>query len=439
MFFPRGGSSHVARALARELPEHGCEVTLLSGSLGGGGVGDATRFYAGLDIIAVDFTAGDAPMHPSFEDRPGAPDAVFASLDDVTYERHVDAWARALAAAGAREADVLHLHHLPPVHEAARRVAPDVPIVGHLHGTELLMLEKITDGAPAGWRHADAWAAHLRRWAARCERLLVLSPSQVQRAVALLDVDPQRFVVAPNGLDPERFTPRVVDRAAHWHEHLVTAPQGWRPGSGPGSVGYRGDEVGALADATVLLSVGRFTEVKRTPLLIRAFAGARERFSDPAALVVVGGHPGEWEGEHPYATIQATGARDVFLAGWHDHDAMPAFFAAADAVVLASVCEQFGLVLVEGMACGLPAIAVDRFGPAEIVVGGETGWLVEPDDELSLADALVAAVNDRGERRRRGERAREDVLGRFSWPALAEQLADVLEDAAGRGAGIALS
>ena len=53
------------------------------------------------------------------------------------------AWARALQSAGAAHADVLHLHHLTPLYEAAARVAPGVPIVGHLHGTELLMLEAI--------------------------------------------------------------------------------------------------------------------------------------------------------------------------------------------------------------------------------------------------------------------------------------------------------
>src|SRR5690349_3671824 len=74
MFFPRGGSAQVARALAEELPAHGWDVTILSGSLGRGGVGDADRFYAGLDVHAVDFTPGDAPMHPPSEDRPGAPD-----------------------------------------------------------------------------------------------------------------------------------------------------------------------------------------------------------------------------------------------------------------------------------------------------------------------------------------------------------------------------
>ena len=67
--------------------------------------------------------------------------------------------------------------------------------------------------------------------------------------------------------------------------------------------------------------------------------------------------------------------------------------------------EQFGSVLVEGMACGLPAIAVDRFGPADIVDDGGTGWLVEPDDEAALAGALADALDDPDERRRRGRRA----------------------------------
>src|SRR6185295_19849807 len=126
-------------------------------SIGGGGLSDAERFYAGLDVRAVDFTAGDAPMHPSYEDRPDAPDRVFAAVDDDEYERHVAAWAAALEAAGAAEHHVLHLHHLTPVHEAAARVAPDVPVVAHLHGTELLMLERIADGPPANWDHAEAW------------------------------------------------------------------------------------------------------------------------------------------------------------------------------------------------------------------------------------------------------------------------------------------
>jgi glycosyltransferase involved in cell wall biosynthesis len=426
MFFPRGGSAHVARALARELPAHGCDVTVVSGSLSDRDVGDADRFYAGVAVQAVDFTRGDAPMQPSYEDRPDAPDHVFAALDDAAYEAHVAAWSEALDEAGAAEADVLHLHHLTPIHEAAARVAPGVPVVGHLHGTELLMLEHIADGPPPGWTHADAWVRRMRRWAEGCERILLLSHSQLERAQRLLHLDPARYVVAPNGFDPERFAPRAVDRAAFWQRVLADDPRGWRPGGEEGSVTYSAEQAAAVAEAPVLLSVSRFTEVKRLGLLVRAFGRVRT----PASLVIVGGYPGEWEGEHPYDAIRATGARNVHLAGWHDHDALADFFAAADAVVLASVREQFGSVLVEGMACGLPAIAVNRLGPADIVTPGQTGWLVPPDDEAALTDALADAIARPEERLRRGAAAREDVLERFAWPALADRLADLFAEVA---------
>jgi glycosyltransferase involved in cell wall biosynthesis len=430
MFFPRGGSAHVARALAENLPAHGWEVTILSGSIGGGGLSDAARFYAGLDVHAVDFSAGDAPMHPSYEDRPDAPDRVFAAVADDEYERHVVAWSAALEEVGAAEFDVLHLHHLTPLHEAAARVAPDVPVVAHLHGTELLMLERIAGGPPPSWAHADAWAERMRRWADRAERLLLLSPSQLERVETLLGIDAGRCVVCPNGFDPDRFAPREIDRSAHWHRHLVEAPKGWRPGEDEGSLRYSQDEIAALAQGPVLLSVGRFTEVKRLPLLIRAFARAQDETDTHASLVLLGGHPGEWEGEHPSDAIRASGARGIFLAGWHEHDTLPDFLNASDATVLASVREQFGLVLVEGMACAKPAIAVDAFGPAEIVEDGRTGWLVPPGDEAALAHALVACIDDPAERERRGNAARETALDRWSWPALAERLAGVLDEAA---------
>jgi glycosyltransferase involved in cell wall biosynthesis len=435
-FFPRGGSAHVARNLACALGEAGWDVTVLSGSITREDEpGDAREFYRGLDVRPQDFTRAleapdpmraDPPMHPSYEDRPGAPDRIFASLDDDEYERQVTAWCRALQSVDAANADVLHLHHLTPIHEAAARVAPGVPIVGHLHGTELLMLEAI-DAHPRRWAHAGAWAARMRAWAAGCERIIVLSKTQQVRVAQMLGVGEECCVLVPNGFDPRAFQPRQVERRAHWRHHLVDEPHGWAPGGRPGSVRYAEGDLEAFADeqgpTPVLLYVGRFTEVKRLPLLIEAYANARPGFVRRAPLVLVGGFPGEWEGEHPLETIRRTGAKDVFLAGWHGHDELPAFLSASDVVVLPSVREQFGQVLVEGMACGLPAIAVDAWGPADIVTHGETGWLVEPDDDVSLANALVHAVNCPNERARRGARATAEARERYAWPALAEDVA----------------
>lgn len=441
-FFPRGGSAHVARNLACALPRAGWGVTILSGSVTQPGhPGDARDFYRGLDVRPLDMSRAlrapdpmlaDPPMHPSYEERPGAPDQVFASLDDERFEHQVLAWCRALQSVGAANADVLHLHHLTPMHEAAERVAPTVPVIGHLHGTELLMLEAIAED-PHRWEHGPAWAERMRRWAQRCEKIILLTESQAERAEALLGVDPDRWVRVPNGFDPEIFVPRDEDHLAHWRHYLVDEPKGWGPGEEPGSVAYTEADLEAFGpshDGTpVLLYVGRFTEVKRIPLLIEAYERARPGFCTRAPLVLLGGFPGEWEGEHPLEAIRRTGARDVFLAGWHGHDELPSFLTASDVVVLPSVREQFGQVIVEGMACGLPAIAVDAFGPAEIVEHGVTGWLVEPDDVVSLANALVEAVNRPLERRRRGRLASEDAHERFAWPALAEEVAAIYDSA----------
>src|SRR3954468_11673705 len=114
IFFPRGGSSHVAQNLAAALPGAGWRPPILSGSLSlPGRPGDARAFYRGLDVHTVDFTraleasdplAADPPFQPSYEDRENSPDLVFARLDEAAFERQVAAWARALAAAGAAEA-----------------------------------------------------------------------------------------------------------------------------------------------------------------------------------------------------------------------------------------------------------------------------------------------------------------------------------------------
>ena len=124
---------------------------------------------------------------------------------------------------------MLHLHHLTPIHEAALRVAPGVPIVGHLHGTELLMLEAIAADARR-WSHAGAWADRMRGWADACERVIVLSETQIARAEELLGLEPERCVLVPNGYDPAAFGPRHLDHEAHWRRHLVDEPRGWAPG-----------------------------------------------------------------------------------------------------------------------------------------------------------------------------------------------------------------
>jgi glycosyltransferase involved in cell wall biosynthesis len=418
-------------------------VTLVAGSRSDlYGHGDARPFYGDSNVHVVDFdpalgsddplayegSEGTAPMHPSFEDRPGAPDRIFAALDNDAYERQVRAWSRELAAAGAAAADVLHLHHLTPLNEAAARVAPDVPIVGQLHGTEMLMLEAIDLGA-SHWPHADAWAKRLRRWAQQCTRVIVAGGA-VERARDLLELDDDQILPLASGVDVHTFRPRHVDRTAVWRDVLVEHPGGWLPGEPAGSVAYEEEDLAPLFDGTVIAYVGRFTAVKRLPMLIEAFAEATARARTPAGLVLLGGHPGEWEGEHPAETITRVGARGVFLAGWNDHTRLSELLCASDLVALTSAREQFGLVLLEAMACERPVVATRSLGPTSIVDDPETGWLVDCDDRAALAGALAQAIDDPTERRLRGRAARTVVLERYTWNAICERLSSALEEIA---------
>jgi glycosyltransferase involved in cell wall biosynthesis len=435
-FFPRGGSAQVARALSRVLAELGWKVTLAAGSLGQAGEQThAPTFFSGIDLVTVDYSpgVGGVPFQPSYEDRLGAADRVFATVGDGVYERLVEVWADALERAGAARAELLHLHHLTPANEAALRAFPTVPVVGQLHGTELALLRAIEAGAPAGWPFAGRWRERMRGWAQACERLIV-PPGASAEIAHLLALPGEAMVELSSGVELDLFRRRPLkgkQRLGHWRRWLFEQPLGWDESGMPGSVAYQDRDLWPFEEAeAILVYVGRFTAVKRLPLLVRAHAQALTRLGRPLPLVLVGGSPGEWEGEHPLAVARALGNRQVFLAGWRPHDELPEALNAADLLVLPSVAEAFGLVLVEAMACGLPVIATDAHGPAQLVAAG-TGWLVPADDQNALADALVAAASDAQERKRRGNRAHQHSTS-YGWPLIATRIVDIYDQLASR-------
>ena len=293
-----------------------------------------------------------------------------------------------------------------------------------LHGTELGMLREIDAGA--AWPFAAEWAERMRRWAAGSRALLV-APGIADEAAERLAVPRERFVELPGGVDLELFDRRPVDRVAFWRRWLVAEPQGWDESGIPGTVRYAHADLEPIeAGRPLVLFVGRYTAVKRLPLLLRAHARVQGAVGDRVPLVLVGGHPGEFEGEHPLKLAHP----GVFLAGWHAHDDLADAINASDLVVLPSRHEAFGLVLAEAMACGVPVVATASQGPSRIVDDGETGWLVPVDDEDALTAALVEAVGDEAERRRRGGLARERARARYGEAAVARSVHETLARAA---------
>lgn len=452
IFFPRGGSAQVVRYLARALPGAGWRSRVVAGSLGDpGDPGHAASFFGeDVDLVPVPYDAAlrspepvraSPPMHPSFEDRPGAPDVIAAALDDAAAEHLAAEWARILGAPGVLDGvEVAHLHHLTPMHEALARLRPDLPLVTHLHGTELLMLDEIAAGAP--WPHAARWRERMGAWARRSDRLIASSRPSADDAERRLGVDRDRVVVVPNGVDPAVFDGSragPAERGALWRRWLSEEPRGWSPARPrPGGVRYAPAALAPLLDpeGVTVLFVGRFTAVKRAALLIRAHARARERLGRPLPLVVAGGAPGEWEGEHPAeAAARSPWGHEVFLAGWRSHAELAAALSCADVMAVPSVAERFGQVYVEAMAMGVPVIACRAAAPPTFIDDDpgspdRCGWLVPPDDEEALADALVAAARQPRERALRGANGRARARRRFSWDRIAAEVADVYAAAA---------
>ena len=132
---------------------------------------------------------------------------------------------------------MLHLHHLTPLNAAAAAVAPGVPVVAHLHGTELLMLEAIARD-PGRWAHGPAWAARLRAWAAAARRLVV-APGGRERAAGLLGVPVRRFVTRRRTASTRSCSgPSRSTAARSGAARSSTRRAAGGPAPGPGSVRY---------------------------------------------------------------------------------------------------------------------------------------------------------------------------------------------------------
>jgi glycosyltransferase involved in cell wall biosynthesis len=221
-----------------------------------------------------------------------------------------------------------------------------------------------------------------------------------------------------------------LDLLRHW---LVDDPHGWDESGLPGSIRYPLEALDSFTGRAgepipLLLYVGRYVDFKRVPLLVRAYARARPRFKTPVPLLIWGGYPGEWEGEHPQTVAKELAVDGVFFSGWRGHDELPLGLSCADVFVAPSVDEPFGLVFLEAMSCGLPVITTSTGGPLSFVntvAGKPNGWLVEPDDIEALADALVEAVNDDAARKERAGNATQQIRGGYSWRAMARRF-DVL-------------
>ena len=159
----------------------------------------------------------------------------------------------------------------------------------------------------------------------------------------------------------------------------------------------------------LVLAVGRLALEKRQQILLHVSARLYQR-GVRHTLVLVGGGPlaGQLERQ-----AKELGLEGVVVFAGECADARE-WLLRADVFVLSSAIEGMPNALMEAQLCGLPAVTTDAGGAGEVVVDGETGFVVPVGDEASFAAALQRLLEDPELRRRMGEAGRRRMLEEFS-------------------------
>ena len=184
-----------------------------------------------------------------------------------------------------------------------------------------------------------------------------------------------------------------------------------------------------LRDGKVnLLFVGRLEKRKGLGVLLRAYMQLKTRMPE-LRLVVVG--DGRMRRRYE-AFIEEHEIPDVTMAGHVSADDLPRYYASADIFCAPNTGkESFGIVLLEGMAAGLPVVATDIDGFAEVITPGRQGILVRRDDPVSLASAIHLLAADPLLRTQLGAEGRR-CAAEYSWARVVDQVISVYGDALSR-------
>ena len=171
-----------------------------------------------------------------------------------------------------------------------------------------------------------------------------------------------------------------------------------------------------------LLYVGRLAAMKGLPVLFESLAQLRERYPDLKLTVVGDGQ----ERPEIEASAHRLGLRQMIdFVGYKSQTEVREYLQQTDIFILPSFAEGVPVVLMEAMAASVPVLTTRIAGVPELVKHGESGWLVPPGDQQSLADSLAMLVEDADLRKRLGEKGRAKVALDFNIETEAKKLADI--------------
>ena len=384
-----GGMNVYVLQLAREFARRGCEVDVF------------TRYHDPQDPRIVDIDGGARVIHLEAGPHDAAKDDLYNHIPKFVTEL--------LDFQRSEESayDLIHSHYW-----LSGRVGMilsrewDAPHVSTFH-----TLARAKMRARAGERESqlrqDVEALVMRD----SDRIVVSTEEERQDVGTLYGAPLHKVEVVPAGVNLDTFHP--VDQ-------------------------YEARRQLGIEERNVIVYVGRIEPIKGIDILLRAVPLLVHR-QDLRVLIVGGSPNGDAELDRLRALATELGIQDsVTFTGSVAQDRLPAYYSAADAFVLPSHSESFGLVALEAMACGTPVVVSRVGGLKTIVSSGETGYLVPWRCPESFAQRLDVLLSSPELRTAMGNAARARALN-MDWGRVADRMlncyGDLNRDAWGDAAG----
>ncbi len=352
--------------------DYGDEVVLISGpGLGPEGSLEPRASAGGLDLRII----------------PQSRRSIHPWRDWVTYRRVLEQLREI-------QPDIVHTHSSKAGiigRAAAAKLA--IPVVHTIHG--------------AAFHYGQNPIAHhvyvaAERWAAkRCDRFISVCDAMTEQYLAHGIAEPEGYVTIYSGMDVEPFLSPPVSREE------VRRQLG-------------------IGDETIVIGkVARLFDLKGHEYVIEAAGDVIEKFPHVKFLFVGDGSRRE-EFEQ---RIAAAGLSEHFVfVGLVPPERIPELIHAMDIVVHASLWEGLARVLPQGLIAGKPVVSYDVDGAREVVIPGETGFLLPPRSVADLSNALCELAGDAEMRKRFGSTGRERFTDQFRHQTMTRRIRETYQD-----------
>ncbi len=410
----------MAREITRiaMLSVHTCPLATLGGKKTGGMnvyVRDLSREFARRGIAVDVYTRSQDPCQPHVNDTLAehvrvihVPTGPELPLDPAAVYPHLPQFVDntlAYAAANNLRYDVIYSHYwLSGWAAHALRATWGVPVAQMFH-TLGHMKNRIAWGQPDPARSIRDvrvfTETDIMSWA---DVLIAATPAERAQMLWLYQAPRQKIQIVPPGVDLNHFQPmdRTVAKAA----------------------------IGLPPEGRMFLFVGRIERLKGIETLLQAVDFIRSNRAtalNDVCVTIIGGDLGE--AEEPDSEMSRLQAMQqqlrlhglVSFVGARDQDRLRYYYNAAEALIMPSDYESFGMVALEALACGTPVIASEVGGLAYLIRDGYTGFHVPVREPEALAERILSILEHPELRASMSQNARQTAQ-EYAWPLIADRL-----------------